>query len=75
MIRNYLLIVLATLTTLTFSGCSWCETIVEVPKPYAVPTPCEVPKVNCKFSGDGSEPVVRLLECIVEQKKAMEVCQ
>ena len=74
MIQKCLLIVLALLTITTFSGCT--KTIyVDVPVPYAVPTPCKVPNVDCKFSGDGSEPIVKLLECIVEQKKAMSVCQ
>jgi len=74
MIRNYLLIALALLTIATFSGCTKIV-YVDVPVPYAVPTPCEVPDVECDFSGDGSEPVVKLLECIVNQKEAMSVCQ
>jgi len=74
MIRKYLLIALAILITITFSGCVK-KVYIDVPVPYAVPTPCKVPTVSCSFSGDGSEPVVRLLECIVKQKKAMKVCQ
>ena len=70
------MIVLITLTTIFFSGCSECETVyIEVPKPYAVPVPCKVPEVECSFKGKGSEPVIRLLECIIKQKKAMKVCK
>jgi len=74
MIQRFLLTVLALLSITTFSGCT--KTVyVDVPVPYAVPTPCKVPKVDCKFNGIGSEPIVKLLECIVNQKKAMSVCQ
>jgi len=74
MTQKNLLIVLALLTIIIFSGCT--KTVyVDVPVPYAVPTPCKVPKVDCDFSGDGSEPIVKLLECIVNQKKAMSVCK
>ena len=71
-----LLVILAILTTLTFSGCATTEKIVYVdkPVPYAVPVKCKVPEVSCNFKGEGSEPILRLLECVVDQKKAMEVC-
>lgn len=74
MTQKSLLTVLVLLTIIFFSGCT--KTVyIDVPVPYAVPTPCKVPKVTCDFSGNGSEPIVKLLECIVNQKKAMSVCQ
>ena len=71
-----LLVISVILTTMTFSGCTCKEQVryVDVPLPYAVPVPCDVPDVNCSFKGEGSEPVIRMLECIVDQKKAIEVC-
>jgi len=36
--------------------------------------PCGVPEVKCNFVGSGYEPTKKLLECVVEQKKAMAVC-
>ena len=73
--QKSLLTILVILTTLIFSGCV-AEKIVYVdkPVPYAVPVKCEVPEVKCNFKGKGSEPILRLLECVVDQKKAMEVC-
>ena len=65
------------LTMLIFSGCSVKERVVYVdkPTPYAVPVKCKVPEVYCSFKGEGSEPILRLLECVVAQKKAIAVCQ
>ena len=75
-LRN-LLMILVTLTMLIFSGCATTDKIVYVdkPVPYAVPVKCEVPEVTCDFKGEGSEPILRLLECVVDQKKAIAVCQ
>lgn len=39
-----------------------------------VPVPCEVPKLNCDFKGDGFVPTTKLLECLIQHKRALEVC-
>ena len=35
---------------------------------------CEIPKVECEFSGQGVVPGQKLLKCIVLQKKIIEAC-
>lgn len=68
------LTVLAILTTITFSGCSWCEKTIYVDRPVEVlvPVKCEIPAVDCEFSGLGATPAVKAFECISNQKRAME---
>ena len=71
---------LVLLVTMTFSGCSWCEKVVEVevdrPVYIDVPVRCTIPDVNCSWSGIPTHEVpVKLMECIVELKRASEVCQ
>lgn len=44
---------------------------IEVPKV----TSCKSPTVICDFSGDGYKPTKKLLECVVAQKRALEVCK
>ena len=71
-------VLLMGLVILTMTGCNpkcepntvYVDRVVEV----KVPVKCTVPKVECEFSGVGSEPVAKLLECVVVQKRAMEVC-
>lgn len=74
MILKILLIVFV---LLTFQSCSFCEreVLVDVPVPYAVPISCAVPDVNCSVSGNDTEVVINLLECIVEYKRSGEVCK
>lgn len=58
-------------------GCSSKQTVVsdiEIQKVY-VPVKCEVPEVHCDFKGEGYTPTQKLLECIVLQKRALEVCR
>ena len=77
MILKNLLVVLVISIIMTFSGCSAKEKIIYVdrPVPYSVPVKCVIPEVVCSFDGNGSEPILRLLECVVDQKKAIEVCK
>lgn len=35
---------------------------------------CEIPKVECEFSGTGIVPGQKLLACIALQKKIIEAC-
>lgn len=74
MIRKLLLIVFVISTITLFSGC--VEKIVYVDRevPYAVPVKCDIPDVYCSFDANGSKPIMLMLECIINQKKAMRVC-
>ena len=35
---------------------------------------CELPEVECEFTGEGFEPTRKLLECIKTQKEAIRIC-
>jgi len=50
--------------------------IIEKIKPVYIykTVPCKIPNVDCEFTGDGNLPTIKLLECIVKQKRAMESC-
>ena len=72
--------ILATLLALFVTGCTWCE-----PKPLPpevvtntvyvkVPVKCNIPEINCDFTGKGFKPTEKLLECLVLQKRALELC-
>lgn len=37
--------------------------------------PCDVPMPDCDFKGDGFEPTVKLLKCVVDLKRALEYCK
>lgn len=62
-----------------FTGCGSKEPVV--PKivyktvEVKVPVYCKVPKIACDFKGTNFEPTIGLLKCIVEQKKALDVCR
>ena len=63
------------LIPLFFIGCVKKEPIkvyeiVEVPKIIV----CTPPKVTCDFKGEGWTPTIKLVECIMEQKRAIEYC-
>ena len=36
--------------------------------------PCNPPKIDCDFQGNDFVPAQKLLQCVVEQKRALEVC-
>ena len=73
-IQKILSAMFAILILTLFSGCTK-EVIVEVPKPYAVPVPCKVPDVHCEAKGEDNEVIVGLLQCIIDLKRAAEVCK
>lgn len=61
-------------------GCSKQE---EVSKPASarvkvveksVVVTCEIPEIDCDFSGKGFEPTKKLLECVKLQKEALRIC-
>lgn len=68
------------MTIALFSGCciGECKPIIKyVDKPYEVKVPvkCEVPKVDCTFDRNTDTDVISsLLECIIDLKRASEVC-
>jgi len=70
---------LSIILLLVFTGCGSKEPVV--PKivyktvEVKVPVYCKVPKVTCNFKGSNFEPTIGLLKCIVEQKKALDVCR
>lgn len=35
---------------------------------------CEIPKIDCDFRGEGFIPTEKLLECVIKQKRALEIC-
>jgi len=49
------------------------DVIVYKYKKVYVPTPCDV-TVKCDFTGEGYEPTSKLLECVIDQKRALEYC-
>ena len=57
---------------LLFSGC-WCEKIVKVPVPCAVPEP---KKESCDLTGlSNIEVVAKLVECVYAYQDAAKVCK
>lgn len=70
------------LTLLLFAGCAStvCEQqpleakVVVKTVEVKVPVACKVPKINCDFSDDGFMPIEKMRQCIIEQKRALEVC-
>ena len=65
------------LIVLVLSGCSCkeVEPLRVIDTVYVnIPVKCVVPKIECNFKGNGYTPTVKLLECVVEQKRALEVC-
>lgn len=74
------ILTIALTALIAFNGCSQPEpkpnpvqVIYETKKVY-VTVPCKAPKVECVFSGDGHTPTVKLIECIINQKRALEYC-
>lgn len=39
-----------------------------------VPVGCNVPKVECDFQVEGFLVIEKMRQCIIEQKRALEVC-
>lgn len=60
---------------LILTGCNCKTEYIEVPKPYAVPTPCVTPDVVCDVNGSDANVVIGLLKCVVDYKKSNEVCK
>lgn len=74
-----LLMIIGCVVCLTFTGCSPKECQPEIKTVYDVKEvvktmPCNPPKINCDFKGDNFVPAKKLLECVVEQKRALDAC-
>jgi len=64
--------ILAILILIAFSGCSQKEPLNIV----KVKGTCQTPNVNCDFRGETIDQILgKYLECIIDLKKANEVCK
>lgn len=50
------------------------EVIVYKYKDVMIPVPCDT-DVKCDFSGEGYVPTKKLLQCVIEQKHALDYCK
>lgn len=60
---------------LAFSGCSTKEPEVitkTVTQEVYVPVKPLRPRINCEFTGTGNEPIAKLIDCIIIQKRVIE---
>lgn len=39
-----------------------------------VPVKCQIPKIECDFTGDGFTPTEKLLACVKTQKTVIDAC-
>ena len=72
-----MLATLLMLSALLLTSCCKEPEVKYIDKPYEVKVPvvCDIPDVHCDFNKTTqTEVVASLMECIIEQKKAMEVC-
>ena len=37
-----------------------------------VPVKIDIPEIDCEFSGEGTVPMTKMLECIILQKKVID---
>ena len=77
--KKIVLLMLIGCVVLSFTGCSNKECQPEIKTVYDVKEvvktiPCNPPKINCDFKGNNFVPAKKLLECVVEQKRALEAC-
>lgn len=60
-------------------GCSTVEVrreqvLVDNPIEVGVPVPCKVDGLTCDFTGDNYIPTYKLLQCVIVQKRIIEIC-
>jgi len=80
--KIYSSVLILSVIGLLLSGCGRCPEpeIVTIYEPVyktkivKIPVKCDVPKPKCDFKGKGYEPAVKLLECVVTQKKFIDTC-
>lgn len=60
-------------------GCSTVEVrreqvLVDNPIEVGVPVPCKVDGLTCDFAGENYIPTYKLLQCVIVQKRIIEIC-
>lgn len=60
-------------------GCSTVEVrreqvLVDNPIEVGVPVPCKVDGLTCDFTGENYIPTYKLLQCVIVQKRIIEIC-
>ena len=77
-IRFYILLLLVIFIIGFLSACSTATITKPIIKTETVevkvPVKCKVPEIECDLKGNDFEVIGKMLECIVEQKRAIEVC-
>ncbi|EPU3829058.1 hypothetical protein ACVWU4_001039 [Campylobacter coli] len=77
-IRFCILLILVAFIISLLSACSTTTITKPVIKTETVevkiPVKCKVPEITCDLKGNDFEVIGKMLECIVEQKRAIEVC-
>lgn len=76
---RFIFVIIATMfIVLAFTACSIPQKkeVVTLTDTVEVKTAvkCEVPKLDCEFSGTGVKPGQKLLQCVILQKKIIEAC-
>jgi len=73
--KIYKILIMVITILLTGCSCKEPEPIRVIETVYVnIPVKCILPKVKCDLNGNGYVPTVKLLECVIEQKRALEVC-
>lgn len=49
-------------------------TKIEVQEKIVESNTCKIPEITCDFQGEGFEPTKRLLECVILQKRYLDIC-
>ncbi len=67
------------ISMLLFTGCAQKHepiiiTEVDVQEKVVESGKCNIPEISCDFKGEGFEPTKRLLECVILQKKYLDIC-
>jgi len=75
--------ILAILSSYLLTGCcdkectrppAIIQTVTKT-KIVKVPVACKHEKIQCDFNGSGYTPTIKLIECIVTQKRVIEACE
>ena len=74
-LKPSLMLLVTTILMLSISGCTPKTIYVDREVIVKVPVKCIVPNTPCDPRGNDGEVVVDLMECIIDLKKAQEVCR
>jgi hypothetical protein len=83
--KMFTLILMFIIIIFSLNGCSQKQECPPAPDPIIdvvyetkevmVETPCVLPApIKCDFKGEGYIPSIKLLECVIEQKRMLEYC-